>query len=128
MSPTAQNMTIQLASGDKTPVDSIGKVITITSANPLDENSFETPLKVRIFISAALTVADIALFGEVYVIEFGCCRDGPRCCIQVVPQEAVLHEAGLHFLLFTPAYSVNVVLLTRPSGNANADRTVASSR
>ena len=47
MSPGAQNMTILLNLANNSPFDPNGKVVTLTSATPWDENSFESPLKVR---------------------------------------------------------------------------------
>lgn len=47
MSPLSQNIAISLISTVNASIESVGKVITISSANPLDENSFELPNKVR---------------------------------------------------------------------------------
>lgn len=46
MSSAAQNVTISLAGSSGALIDPLGSVITITSESPMDENSFETPLKV----------------------------------------------------------------------------------
>ena len=49
MSPGAQNVTITLADdGRDAAIDASGSLITLTSGSPTDENSFETPLKVRV--------------------------------------------------------------------------------
>lgn len=46
VSPIAQNITISLAGNSGALIEPLGTVITITSDSPMDENSFEMPLKV----------------------------------------------------------------------------------